>query len=214
MRSNNVFKIDMHNHSYYSEDSTVSPEESVERALELGLDGIAFTEHNSYEASEPVERLKERYNGSIKIFRGMEYSSAEGHVLIFGIRDDRLLAAEQNAPIREVIKIVAEQKCLIIIPHPFREWSLLRIDLSGLNGICAIEAYNHHNNRTENEKAVQAAQALRLPTTGGSDSHRIDEVGSCYTEFFVPVTYENFLDVLRGGQYRGVDRYEAERPLT
>jgi predicted metal-dependent phosphoesterase TrpH len=177
------------------------------------LDGIAFTEHNSYEASEPVERLKERYNGSFKIFRGAEYSSAEGHVLIFGIRNDRLFAGEHNAPIREIIRVVNKHGGLIVIPHPFREWSLLRTDIAGLNGICAIEAYNHHNNRTENGKAAQAAQMLRLPTTGGSDSHCLEEVGGCYTEFFSPVTYENFLDVLRSGQYRGVDRYEAERPL-
>ncbi|MEW5745978.1 MAG: PHP domain-containing protein [Nitrospirota bacterium] len=208
-----ITKIDLHNHSIYSEDSTAEPEESIERAIEVGLDGIAFTEHNSYEASEPVERLKERYRDRISIFRGAEYATAEGHVLLFGIRDDRFLGIGEAAPVREVVRFVTDRGGIVIVPHPYREWSLMRADLGSLNGICAIEAYNHHNNRTENDKAMRAARVLQLPTTGGSDSHAREEVGGCYTEFFMLVTHHNFIDALRGGRYRGVDRHEPERPL-
>lgn len=193
-------KIDLHNHSIYSSDSSADPEESVLRAIELGLDGIAFTEHDSYEASEPIERLKEKYRGKLLIVRGAEYASAEGHILVFGAGHNGF----GQAPIRDIVRMVNEQGGVVIIPHPFREWSLLRADIGGLGGISAIEAYNGHNNQDENARAVSAAQKLRLPTTGGSDSHHIREVGSCYTEFFTKVTHDNFLDVLRSGNYRGV----------
>ncbi|MFO0753151.1 MAG: CehA/McbA family metallohydrolase [Thermodesulfovibrionales bacterium] len=206
-------KIDLHNHSFYSEDSSLDPEEAVQRAVELGLHGIAFTEHNSFRASEPVEALKEKYRGTIRIFRGAEYNAEEGHILVFGIRDDITDAVDLYAPAREIIRVVKERGGVVIVPHPFREWSLLRADIGSLNGICAVEAYNGHNNRTENRKALEAAHSLQLPTTGGSDSHCIDEVGSCYTEFFGEVTYENFLDMLREGRYRGFDRFEHERNL-
>lgn len=207
-----MVKIDLHNHSVYSDDSTVDPAESIERAIELGLEGIAFTEHNSYEASEPVERLRERCNGRIMVFRGAEYAAAEGHVLIFGIRNDRLFGIGPQGPVQDIIRVVREQRGVVIIPHPYREWSLMRADIGSLDGICAIETYNHHNNRAENEKAARAARVLRLPTTGGSDSHIVEEVGGCYTEFFISVSYATFIDALRSGRYRGVDRFEAERP--
>jgi len=73
------FKIDLHVHSKYSGDTDSEPEESVVRAVELGLNGIAFTEHYSYGASEPVEALKEKYRDAIAIFRGVEFSS-EGDI--------------------------------------------------------------------------------------------------------------------------------------
>src|SRR5208283_2038009 len=52
-------------------------------SIELKLDGLAFTEHYSYAASGHSEALKEKYRGMLRILRGVEYSSAEGHCLIF-----------------------------------------------------------------------------------------------------------------------------------
>ena len=42
------YKIDLHVHSKNSGDNNADPEESIERAIEQGLDGIAFTEHYSF----------------------------------------------------------------------------------------------------------------------------------------------------------------------
>lgn len=197
-------KIDLHNHTTHSADSSADPEESVVRAIEIGLYGIAFTEHDSYAASEPAEKLKEKYGDRIKIFRGAEYNSAEGHVLIFGIRDDGFNRIGPLAPVRDIIRVVNEQGGVVVIPHPFREWSFMRADIETMIGISALEAYNGHNNRDENARAVREARRLGLPTTGGSDSHAVSEIGSCYTEFFSAVDYANFLDALRAGKYRGV----------
>ena len=83
-------KIDLHIHSENSGDNFTDPEEVVMRAIERGLDGIAFTEHYYYEASEGVEALQEKYRNSIMIFRGVEFSAAEGHCLVFGVNTDRL----------------------------------------------------------------------------------------------------------------------------
>ncbi len=56
---NKKSKIDLHVHSRFSGDTNSDPEEMILRVIELNLNGIAFTEHYSYEASEPVENLKE-----------------------------------------------------------------------------------------------------------------------------------------------------------
>lgn len=202
-----MFKIDMHNHSSHSADSTLDPEEAIEKALSLGFDGMAFTDHNTYLSTEPVERLKEKYKGRFLIFRGAEYTADVGHVLLFGIKNDGFGGLGMNAPIADVTRFVKKEGGVIIIPHPFREWSLFRKDISTVADVTAIEACNGHNNEAENEKALRAAEALGLPTTGGSDAHNIEEVGWCYTEFFADaLDYNNFLDVLREGRYRGVCR--------
>ena len=99
------FKIDLHVHSKYSTDNDADPEETVLRAIELGLHGIAFTEHYYYGASEPVEALKDKYRDSIMIFRGVEFSTAEGHCLVFGADTDKL--GIKYAPMADVVRFVS-----------------------------------------------------------------------------------------------------------
>ena len=55
------FRIDLHVHSKYSGDTDAEPEEEIIRAISLDLQGIVFTEHYSYAASEHAEGLKEKY---------------------------------------------------------------------------------------------------------------------------------------------------------
>jgi len=74
------FRIDLHVHSRYSGDTDSDPEEAVLRAISRGLQGIAFTEHYSYSASEYVGGLREKYGESILILRGVEFSAARGTV--------------------------------------------------------------------------------------------------------------------------------------
>ncbi len=64
-----------------------------------------------------------------------------------------------------------------------------------------------------NVKAIETAKALQLPFTGGSDAHAPAEVGSCYTEFRDSVTYDNFVALLREGNYRGIDTRKISRVI-
>lgn len=203
------FRIDLHVHSKYSGDTDSEPEESVIQAIELNLNGIAFTEHYSYEASGPVEGLREKYKDSIMIFRGVEFSAAEGHCLIFGVNTDRL--SIKYAPVKDVIRIVEKSGGVIIPSHPYRGSNSLGDMIQDLNGICAIEGYNGNNMHAFNVKAIEISKQLKLPFTGGSDAHAPNEVGSCFTEFSDEVTYDNFTDLLKKGNYYGVDTRKISR---
>jgi len=196
-------KIDLHVHSKYSGDNVSEPEEAVLKAIELNLDGIAFTEHYSYEASEPVERLKEKYRDSIRIFRGVEFSTAEGHCLIFGVDTDTLPI--RHAPVEEVLRIVNDSGGVLIPSHPYRMGNSLGDIILRVRGICAVEGYNGCNMHAYNSKAVEAALSLHLPYTGGSDAHAPEEVGVCYTEFDDGVADDDLVRLLKKGNYRGVD---------
>jgi predicted metal-dependent phosphoesterase TrpH len=206
------FKIDLHVHSKYSTDNDSDPEETVLRAIELGLQGIAFTEHYYYEASEPVEFLRDKYRDSIMIFRGVEFSTAEGHCLVFGADTDSL--GIKYAPLAEVIRFVNKAGGVVIPSHPYRPGTSLGDLVRSVKGITGLEGCNGANMHAYNVKAIETAKALSLPYTGGSDAHAPQEVGSCFTEFDDVVTYESFVDLLRAGNYRGIDTRKISRMLN
>lgn len=203
------FRIDLHVHSSNSGDNDAELEEVIERAIEVGLDGIAITEHYSYAASEPVERLRERYAGVIALFRGVEFSAAEGHCLVFGADTDQF--GLKYAPVSELVRVVNAAGGAVFPSHPYRGVNSLGDLLRDLPGIAGLEGYNGANRYDMNKKAVDAAGELRLPYTGGSDAHAPSEVGSCYTEFDEPVRPETFVPLLRAGRYRGVDTRKISR---
>jgi hypothetical protein len=196
-------KIDLHVHSKYSDDNDSDPEASILRAIELGIQGIVFTEHYFYGVSEPVEKLKEKYAKQLLIFRGVEFSSAEGHCLVFGVNTDKL--AMKHAPIEEVIRIVNAAGGVVVPSHPFRPGTGIGEMVRDMPGIVALEGCNGVNLPEMNTRAIEAARARNLPYTGGSDAHEPQEVGACFTEFDQRVTYENFVDLLKAGKFQGVD---------
>ena len=197
------YNIDLHVHSRSSGDSEADPEELILQAIRIGLHGIAFTEHYSFEASEHVQVLRETYRKEIMIFRGVEFSAAEGHCLIFGVNTDKLLS--RYLPIVEVLHIVNQHGGAVIPSHPYRGINSLGDIIKKTTGICALEGYNGCNLHAFNIKAVETATALSIPFTGGSDAHDSLSVGLCYTAFSRRVNHDNFIDVLKSGNYHGVD---------
>ena len=205
-------KIDLHVHTRESGDNDADPEELIEQALARGLDGIAITEHYSYEASEHAERLREKCRGDLLVLRGVELSAAEGHCLVFGVNTD--LLSLKFAPVRDVVQQVVGAGGVVIPSHPYRGGNSLGELVLDLPGISGIEGYNGANMHAMNKKAIETAGKLALPFTGGSDAHNPAEVGSCYTEFDDTVTYENFLSLLRAGRFRGVDVRKISRQFS
>ncbi len=205
------FKLDLHVHSANSGDNDADPEETIVHAIQRGLHGIAFTEHYSYGASEPVELLKEKYARQILILRGVEFSAAEGHCLVFGVNTDKL--SMKYAPIRDVVAKVHEAGGVAIPSHPYRSINSIG-DLIRTLDLCAIEGFNGCNMNAFNEKALDAAREMNISFTGGSDAHTSSEVGSCYTEFIDLVTPDNFIELLKAGRYRGVDTRKISGRLS
>jgi predicted metal-dependent phosphoesterase TrpH len=203
------FRIDLHVHSSASGDNTADPEEIIVQAIERGLDGIAFTEHYRYDASEPAERLQEKYGSRIMILRGVEFSAAEGHCLVFGLDTDKLFM--KYAPMADIARIANENNGAVIPSHPYRGANSIGDNVKRLQGICALEGYNGCNMHPFNKKAIDTAHALNLPFTGGSDAHAAGEVGSCYTEFHEKITPSSFIAALKSGRYRGIDTRRISR---
>jgi predicted metal-dependent phosphoesterase TrpH len=209
LMSTAAFSVDLHVHSRGSGDTLADPEECVLRGIERGLHVIAFTEHYSFEASEPIEPLQERYRDRILILRGVEFSAEEGHCLVFGVDTDRLVTP--YAPAAELVWEVNRAGGVVIPSHPYRGGSGLGDLVLSLPGIAALEGHNGCNGQVFNRRAIAAARQRGIPCTGGSDAHLPGEVGSCFTLFSERVTAENLVGLLKAGRYDAVDTRKTSR---
>lgn len=198
--------IDTHCHTRYSYDNWLEPLDLIRRAKALGLDGVCITEHYSYEASEPVERIG-REEGLL-VLRGVEIATDRGHLLAYGVMDDgwNVWGRDSYLPLDEVIERINLLGGICAPAHPFREVGLASLldGLLELKGIAAVESHNGGNVDSDNDLAIQASAHLGLPTLGGSDCHKTIAVGRCATEFSQPVSdMASFVAAVKAGACRG-----------
>jgi len=198
--------IDTHCHTKYSYDNWLEPLDLIRRAKALGLDGVCITEHYSYEASEPVERVG-REEGLL-ILRGVEIATDKGHLLAYGMEDDgwNIWGRDSYLPLEEVIARINELGGICAPAHPFRNVGLASLmeGLLELKDIAAVESHNGVNAESDNDLAIRASTHLGLPTLGGSDCHKTVAVGRCATEFFEPVSdMASFIAAVKAGACRG-----------
>ncbi len=170
-------KLDLHIHSEYSPDSRSSVEAILSKAYEVGLDGIAITDHNTVRGSLEAEKVVKDLNLDLIVIPGMELSTRNGHLLVLGIRRD----LPSGLSIDETIKMAKELGATTIVPHPFQ---IFRNGIRALKGrdIDAIESFNSkYIFGFSNFIAKNIAKRRQIGVTGGSDSHKVETVGYGYT---------------------------------
>ncbi len=198
-----MFKIDLHIHTANSYDAVGSPDQVLTAAKEAGLDGIAVTEHHTYERSESFLKLAPEFG--LRVFVGAEVGTRYGHLLVFSelIRRWNRFEGYLNNP-QEVIDEVNSVGGAVVAAHPFR----MALGFGGagvqrLCGLAAIEGCNGSNSEDENRRAIKLAEQMALPCTGGSDAHRPAEIGRCYTIFESPVlNMPELIFALKAGCFR------------
>jgi hypothetical protein len=199
--------IDLHVHTVFSGDALMSPEDLIERALALGLDGVAVTEHDSYAASEATAELAE--GSGLVVFRGIEVTTDIGHILVYGVEDDEWQTLRgsppQSIPAQAFIEYVVERGGIAIPAHPFRETSpSVGERVTSLVGITAVEGFNGQCFSDENVRAVEVAKQYGLNIIGGSGAHTLGELARCVTRF--DHRFESLSELvakLKAGRFRG-----------
>jgi predicted metal-dependent phosphoesterase TrpH len=202
-------RIDLHCHSKFSHDSYFEPEALIEEAINKKLDGVCFTEHYSVTASFTVEKIK--VPDGFFVFRGLEISTNQGHLLVYGLRNDEWnIWARNNYP--ECIEVMDRVHALggICVPaHPFRGYDSLGDYVMRIDGFDAIETHNGFNIEKANRQAIQVARRKNLPSTGGSDCHNRMQVGRAFTVFENSInTMEDLVKEIKSGSCKGVLRKE------
>ena len=213
--------IDLHCHTKYSGDNQLEPIKLIRSARSRGLDAICITEHDSFCASEPVEKVA-RKEGFL-VFRGVEINTDKGHILAFGVKDDSWKKRRGYYSHISAVRPVVDACGGILAPaHPFRMvgGSSAANSLYEMDYIAAVEVLNGENNGPENDLANQAWARLDLPGIGGSDCHFAEDVGRCATWFENDISsIEELIEEIKAGRVAPARREGngnfvlAERPI-
>jgi len=197
-----MFKIDLHIHTRLGGDSLIHPDEVVERARAVGLDGVCVTEHHAYDLSEPFEEISR--TTKFPIFRAMEYRADNGHLLVYGVQASRG-NFPPGLPIQKAVDWVQKNSGVAVPAHPYQQslaGQYLGDDILKINGLYALEVLNGSVSAADNRRAEKAASRLKISGVGGSDAHGLHVLGKAYTCFPAPVTSMNELTTaLKTGNY-------------
>lgn len=169
---------DLHTHTSFS-DGRAAPREVLERADELGLAGVAITDHNRIDGA--LEAAKYATNRCTVIV-GEEISSADGHILGLFLKT----AIPQGLSAAATIDRIHDQDGIAIAAHPF-------FALGGAQGVGergrgldwnAIEVENGYPlTGGANRRAREEKPRWCRSETGGSDAHLLAAVGRVVTRF-------------------------------
>ncbi len=199
-------KFDLHTHTHYSYnpygiiDALDSPEEMVKRAKEIGLDGIAFTDHNTIKVKDKFKELSEKYG--VFVLLGEEVLTNKGEVIALGINE----VIKEDMSLLETIDKIHEQGGLAIAPHPFNIFGK-GTEKNALKADC-IEIFNSLSlDRISNNRNKKLAIRHNRPAVVGSDAHMKEMLGYGITDIKCEPDIDSILRAIRKRQVSFETRY-------
>ena len=188
-----MIRADLHIHTTYSDDSTVTPKALVEKLVtHESVKAAAVTDHDTASGLEETRRLAEAYP-DILIIPGVEISTPEGDILILG--------TEKTPPkpwtTQNVINFAQTNNYVSIVAHPYREYGMG--DLARNYKFDAIEVINGESTPQANKQAHELAKTMKLPGTAGSDAHSPEEPLTVYTEIQAGLNVDEILTAIKKG---------------
>jgi predicted metal-dependent phosphoesterase TrpH len=169
-------RIDLHVHTYYSDDSLMKPAEVIRTVQRLGLDGVAITDHNTITGARELQAV-----APFLVIVGEEIKTTQGEIIGLFLREPipRGLSPE------ETIAAIRQQEAVVYVPHPLDRIrtsamgrrALLRI----IHQVDALEVFNARILfPRENAQARELALRYGLAMGAGSDAHIASEIGRGY----------------------------------
>lgn len=215
--------VDMHFHTLHS-DGQNNAREIAEKCRRLGI-GVAVTDHNQITGALEISK-----DNRILSIPGIEITSLEGtHVLVYFYQTKSLKAfyaevvkphmgsnvmSSISLPMEQIIKKARRFKSVIIFPHPY---------CAAYTGICnfhfpeerlqqlwhlvdGIEVINSENLKKWNLKCAVLGFNLGKAITGGSDGHKLYQLGKVVTYADCKNSRRAFLDAIRKKQTKVVGK--------
>lgn len=204
--------VDLHCHTRYgSPCSYMTPEEMLQQAVKVGLDGLCITEHEIPWDRDATKRLSDQFG--ILVIGGMEVSTEYGEVLVFGLHEPIFDVQD----IYDLRRRVNRGGGVMIAAHPFRgahdfvrwdstEGMVLNLEeairLPIFEVVDALEVFNGMATEWEIELCSTVCDNLPITGTAGSDAHNVEAVGACVTVLDKRVDNEDaFLEEMKRCRY-------------
>jgi predicted metal-dependent phosphoesterase TrpH len=207
-------KADLHIHTNHS-DGSATVTQVLRRAVEMGLDTIAITDHNEISGAVKARELAGKWGLNIDVIVGEEISTSEGHVV-------GLFLKERIRPLLTAAATLSEihrQGGLAVAVHPFSLWLKL-FKCGGVGRLAerlqfdAIEVVNGALTETFSNQYTRAYndKVTRLAGLGSSDAHTIEALGQAYTVYpgrgaswlRQAISYKATRAALSGSQFRAL----------
>ena len=169
--------VDLHMHTDWSHDCSIGVSDLLDHAEEIGLGGIAVTDHNVFGgALEAVELARVR---ELVVIPGEEVKSDDQGEVIG-------LFLEQEIPrglsFGDTIEAIREQGALVYLPHPFDRLHAIPDPATLHRHLAEIDVFEVFNARllrdAFNDEALRFARKYRLLQGAGSDAHVLQGVGT------------------------------------
>ncbi len=166
-------KYDLHIHTSYSPDGSLSPENVVRIAKSRGLRGIAITDHNTIKGGIEAKQYE---TDSFTVIVGSEIKTERGDLIgLF------LTKEVQSRDMQGASAEIRAQGGLVVIPHPFDIFraSAINPTVEDARIIDAIEVFNSRCLLSKcNRRALELAREIGSGITAGSDAHYSREIGT------------------------------------
>ena len=207
--------FDLHVHTVKGgPDSNLSPEQLVQEARRIGLDGICLTEHGGGWDKWDFQQFA-RKHADLVLIPALEVDTEMGHIIACGL-EGYVSGIHRTETLRKVVESAGG---FMIAVHPFRRFfdkpplfkSLLfkhpvSLDEAVRHRIFeltdAVEVVNGACTEKENEFALRTAEILGRPQVGGSDAHSHHGLGCGATVFERPVrNLQDLIGELKAGRY-------------
>jgi predicted metal-dependent phosphoesterase TrpH len=201
-------KFDLHMHTTrHSPDGLMDPFVMVERARQIGLEGIVITEHDWLWTEDELDELRAAAPGLV-VLAGVEVSTRQGHFLAYGVRNP--FAVGRGIHAAELCREVHRQGGAVVAAHPFRFGQRFKDILYRDNPeIDGLELMTSNMDAECRRKASEIFRQRPLAGLGSSDAHHEDVLGFCFTEFEGTIRdLSDLVDAIR--QRRATPRERAD----
>lgn len=194
------YRFNFHMHTVYS-DGKFQPEELIDRAIAIGLQGLAITDHHTILGYKTAQRYLEDWQWSHpqtdkpapQLWSGVEINAqilnVEVHILGYGFEPShpslqpylqRGAVKGEGYQAENVIDSIHQAGGLAVLAHPAR-YKKSHFDLIpavaqlGIDGVETYYAYNNPNpwkpSPTETQQVQNLAAIHNLLSTCGTDTH-------------------------------------------
>jgi hypothetical protein len=169
--------VDLHMHTDWSHDCSIPATDLVDHAEEIGLGGIAITDHNAFGGALDGVRLAR--GRDLVVIPGEEVKTDnQGEVIGLFLEEE----IPRGMSFADTIAAIREQGALVYLPHPFDRMHAIPDPATLHRHLAEIDVFEVFNARllrdSFNDEALRFARKYRLLQGAGSDAHVLQGVGT------------------------------------